>query len=75
SFWIMVASGLGISIIGPELPSEYFDHRIVFRPMSPPKNIEVDLVYKKQKKPTRLAKLFSEVAHQQAPLLTNPNRR
>ncbi len=71
----MVATGLGISIVGPELPSEYIDRRIVFKPMSPPMNIEVDMIYKSRKTPpTRLARLFSEIAHRQAPLLTKSRK-
>lgn len=59
----MVAAGLGVSIIGPELPFDGIAGNVLFKPLSPSMQIEIDLLYPGHKSRSRLARLFSDTCY------------
>lgn len=58
----LVAAGLGLSIVGPDIPAVLKSRRLVFKPLSPPFTMDIELLIPHQGGPSRLAKLFSKVA-------------
>jgi DNA-binding transcriptional LysR family regulator len=62
----MVAAGLGVSIVGPDLPEELKGRKILFKPLKPQLRIEIDLVMSDDHPVSRLGRLFSAAAIKQA---------
>ena len=58
----LIAAGLGISVVGPELPRQFDKQRIVFKPLSPPLAVDIELVSGKNSTLSRLGTLFSQMA-------------
>ncbi len=63
SIYGMVAAGLGVSIVGPDLPVEINGRNIVFRSLMPELSIEIDLITANNQPVSRLARLFSNSAN------------
>lgn len=63
----LVAAGLGVSIVGPDVPRELRSRQIVFKPLSPAVRMPIDLLTPGGEAPTRLAQSFARVVVDSAP--------
>ena len=58
----MVESGLGVSIVGPELPTSMNGSQLVFRPLQPAMHIDIMLITRANLPTSRLGRRFYEHA-------------
>ena len=58
----LVGAGLGVSIVGPELPTSMNDDLLAFRPLQPPMHIDIMLITRANTPTSRLGRLFYEHA-------------
>ena len=58
----LVEAGLGVSIVGPELPTSMHDSLLVFRPLQPAMHIDILLITRANLPTSRLGRRFYEHA-------------
>ena len=63
----LVASGLGVSVIGPSFPGVHLEPSIEVRPFSPALHGDLALLYLKHRESVRLIEAFSEAVVQALP--------
>ncbi len=68
----LVASGVGVSIVGPDMPQELKSRYIVFKPLSPALNVSIDLLKPVRQPISRIASQFWEIAFEHAKRIAKP---
>lgn len=58
----LVASGVGVSIVGPDMPQELKSRHIVFKPLSPALNVSIELLTLNRQPASLVAGRFIDIA-------------